>query len=170
MFHFLQETFLHFSVDRNDAVTQESSDSESGPSFWRQTRGPVHGPLNITLPALDRLTGHVELSSHEPVDPPAAQLAVSDPLERFHPAESVGGGSPEPIRIRHRELVQVPVRQTGQLGVPCACRHGGQTPLWSRSGSCLTRSAGPAETEEAPEASGAPATESSHVSSTSTTD
>lgn len=46
-------------------------------------------------------TGHVELPSQEPADLAAAELAVLDPVERLHPAESVsGGGPPEPVRIR----------------------------------------------------------------------
>ena len=67
-----------------------------------------------------RLTGHVDLSSEEPADPPAAEVAVLDPVERLHPAESVGGGSPEPIRVRDGEPVQVRVRQAGQPGAPGA--------------------------------------------------
>lgn len=65
------------------------------------------------------LTGHVNLSSREPADSPAAQVAVLDPLERLHPAESVGGGgTPEPVRVGDREPVQVPVGQPGQLRDP----------------------------------------------------
>lgn len=51
--------------------------------------------------ARSSLTGHVEISSEEPTDLPSVKVAVLDPVERLHPAESVCcGGSPEPIRIR----------------------------------------------------------------------
>lgn len=61
--------------------------------------------------------------------------------------ESVSGGrSPEPIRIRDGEPVQVPVRQPGHLGIPGArCwRQGGQPPV-------LAQSRGPEADEEGPE-------------------
>lgn len=100
-----------------------------------------------------KLTGHVELSSQEPADPPAAQVAIPDPVERFHPAEPVGGGGPpEPIRVRDGEAVQVPVGEPGQLGAPGpggrSVRLVGQTPTGSRS---------PAAAQRGPEEPGPPA-------------
>lgn len=72
------------------------------------------------------LTGHVQFSSIEPLDPALAQIAVLHRVERADPAEPLARrGGPEALAVGDGEALQL--RGAAHLLETCSFRHeGGQ--------------------------------------------